>query len=105
MGWQWHHMQIICTLLQTDSHATTSSRNFLQAGHCLTPNQQCQSTEGTVDWVAVCRHSKSSAALSGPQIKKKNLLHLHSSNIIYKIGHIFGICNIVTHHLQCTASL
>ena len=28
MGWQWHqldHMQIICTLLQTDNHASTSS--------------------------------------------------------------------------------
>jgi len=27
MGWQWHqldHMQIICTLLQTDKHASTS---------------------------------------------------------------------------------
>jgi len=31
MGWQWHqldHMQIICTLLQTDNHASTSSLNF-----------------------------------------------------------------------------
>jgi len=28
MGWQWHqmdHMQIICTSLQTDDHATTST--------------------------------------------------------------------------------
>jgi len=28
MGWQWHqldHVQIICTLLQTDNHASTSS--------------------------------------------------------------------------------
>jgi len=35
MGWQWHqldHMQIICTSLQTDNHANTSSLNFLQAG-------------------------------------------------------------------------
>jgi len=27
MGWQWHqldHMQIICTSLQTDNHASTS---------------------------------------------------------------------------------
>ena len=32
MEWQWHHpdhMQIICTLLQTDNHASTSSLNFL----------------------------------------------------------------------------
>jgi len=31
MGWQWHeldHTQIICTSLQTDNHASTSSINF-----------------------------------------------------------------------------
>ena len=35
MGWQWHqldHMQIICTSLQTDNHASTSSVSFLKAG-------------------------------------------------------------------------
>jgi len=35
MGWQWHqldNMQIICTTLQTDNHASTPSLNFLQAG-------------------------------------------------------------------------
>ena len=34
MGWQWHqldHMQIICTLLQTDNHTSTPTQ-FLQAG-------------------------------------------------------------------------
>jgi len=34
-GWQWHqldHMQTICTSLQTDSHASTSSLNLSQAG-------------------------------------------------------------------------
>ena len=32
MGWQWHqldHTQIICTSLQTDNHASTSSLNAL----------------------------------------------------------------------------
>ena len=31
LGWQWHqldHMQIICTSLQTDNHASTSSLGF-----------------------------------------------------------------------------
>jgi len=35
MGWQWHRldrMQIICILLQTDNHTSTSSLNYLQAG-------------------------------------------------------------------------
>jgi len=33
-GWQWHqldHMQIICTSLQPDNHASTSSLSFLKA--------------------------------------------------------------------------
>jgi len=46
MGWQWHqldHMQIICTLLQTDNHAGTSSLNFFTGQVLfLTPNQQRQ---------------------------------------------------------------
>jgi len=31
MGWQWHqldHLQIICTLLQSDNHTSTSSLSF-----------------------------------------------------------------------------
>ena len=43
MEWQWHqldHMQIICTLLQTDNHNSTSPLRFLQAGcpSCRPPN-------------------------------------------------------------------
>jgi len=47
MGWQWHqlhHVQIMCTSLQTDNDASSSSLNFLQMLF-LIPNQ-CQSTEG-----------------------------------------------------------
>ena len=51
MVWQWHqldHMQIICTLLQTDNHASTSSLNFFTGWMLfLTPSQQCQNTEGS----------------------------------------------------------
>jgi len=50
MGWQCHqldHMQIICTSLQTDNHAITSSLNFFTCCMLfLMPNQQYQSTEG-----------------------------------------------------------
>jgi len=34
-AWQWHqldHMQIICILIQTGNHASTSSLNLLEAG-------------------------------------------------------------------------
>jgi len=49
LGWQWHqldHMQIICTLLQTDNHASTSSISFYRLDALPDDNQQCQSTEG-----------------------------------------------------------
>jgi len=44
------HIQITCTSLQADNHASTSTLNFF-TGHTLvlTPNQQCQSTEGNDD--------------------------------------------------------
>jgi len=47
--WQWHqlgHMQV-CTLLQTDNHASTPPLSFFTGRMpFLPPNQQCQSTEG-----------------------------------------------------------
>jgi len=49
MEWHWHqldHMQIICTSLQTDNHANTSSLIFTGRMIFLTLNQQCQITEG-----------------------------------------------------------
>ena len=46
MGWQWHqldHMQIICTSLQTDNHASTSPLSFFTGRMpFLPPNQQQQ---------------------------------------------------------------
>jgi len=47
--WHWHqlgHMQV-CTLLQTDSHASTPPSVFTGWIPFLSPNQQRQSTEGT----------------------------------------------------------
>jgi len=49
IGWQWHqldHMQIICTSLQADNHASISSLSFFTGRMLfLTPNQPYQSTE------------------------------------------------------------
>ena len=49
--WQWHqlgHMQV-CTLFQTDNHASTPPLSFFTGRMpFLPPNQQHQSTEGTV---------------------------------------------------------
>jgi len=47
MGWQWHqldHMQIICTSLQTDNYASTSSV-FIGRMLFLPPNQRHQSVK------------------------------------------------------------
>jgi len=50
IGWQWHqlgHMQV-CTLLQTDNHASTTPLKFFTGRTpFLPPNQQRQSTEGS----------------------------------------------------------
>ena len=49
MGWQWHqldHMQVICTLLQTDNHASTSSLIFYMSDAFRNAQPTCQRTEG-----------------------------------------------------------
>ena len=54
-GWQWHqldHMQTICTLLQTPN---TSSLIYTGRRLFLTPNQQCQSTEGNRFKMSGCK--------------------------------------------------
>jgi len=46
--WQWNqldHMQV-CTLLQTDNHASTHHSVFYRPDALPAPNQQRQSTEG-----------------------------------------------------------
>jgi len=49
--WQWHqlgHMQV-CTSLQTDNHASSPPLSFFTGRMpFLLPNQQRQSTEGTI---------------------------------------------------------
>ena len=48
--WQWHQLgrMQVCTLLQTDNHASTSPLKFFTGQMpFLPPNQQHQSTEGS----------------------------------------------------------
>jgi len=58
MEWQYRqldHMQIICTSLQIDNHASTSTLSFFTGRMLfLTPNQQRQITEGK--WVVTPCH-------------------------------------------------
>jgi len=47
--WQWNQLDCmqVCTLLQTDNHASTTPLNFFTGRMpFLSPNQQRQSTEG-----------------------------------------------------------
>jgi len=49
--WQWHQLGNVqvCTSLQTDNHASTPILSFFTGRMpFLPPNQQCQSTEGTI---------------------------------------------------------
>jgi len=51
--WQWHRLgnMQVCTLLQTDNHASTPPLSFFKGRMpFLPPNQQRQSTEGTRPW-------------------------------------------------------
>jgi len=54
MGWQWHHlnhMQIICTLLQTDNCQYLTTQ-FFYGPHALpAPIQQRQSTKGSTTYI------------------------------------------------------
>ena len=56
--WQWHqlgHMQV-CTSLQTDNHTSTPPVSFFTGRMpFLPPNQQRQSTEGTVELITVIK--------------------------------------------------
>ena len=57
---QWHqldHMQTICTSLRTDNHTSTSSLKFYRRMLFLTPNQQCQSTEGPIEALTTELHN------------------------------------------------
>jgi len=54
MGWQWHqlnHMQIICTLLQTDNHASTSPLSFYKPD-AFPAAQLTVSKYGQLKWVS-----------------------------------------------------
>ena len=65
--WQWHpqgHMQVICTQLQTDNHASTPPLSFLQAG--------CPS----------CRPTNSVKALKDKALKAKALISYTQRNKI-----------------------
>ena len=62
--WQWHQnsgIMQVCTSLQTDNHASTSPLSFFTGRMpFLPPNQQRQSTEGTIllmpnNWKKSCR--------------------------------------------------
>jgi len=53
MGWLWHqldHMQIICTLLQTDNHAPAPHHSIFYMSDALPNAQQCQSTAGNKEY-------------------------------------------------------
>jgi len=74
MGWQWHqrgYMQIICTSLQADNHASTSPLNFLQA--------RCP----------FCRPTNSIKALKAGCHKRRLNLALVFLCLLYVVVHFF----------------
>jgi len=60
MGWQWNqldHMQIICTLLQTDNHASTSSRQQQKKNKIKKPPKKLP-TPGCTIYPKYCAFSR-----------------------------------------------
>jgi len=82
-GRQWHqlnHMQIICTSLQTDNNASiTSLKFFIGWMLFLTPNQQCQSTEG---W-NIYQQAKFISTLFTKETKVTLKAEVNANNLIF----------------------
>jgi len=86
--WQWHQLgrMQVCTLLQTNNHASTPPLRFLHAG-CpfLLPNQQRQSAEGIstfIKSVIMCRSlsQKWESFSAKPRVKVDGCRYLLSVN-------------------------
>jgi len=85
---RWHgldHMQTICTSLQTDNYTNTSlSLNFYKRVLFLTPNQQCQRTEGNTTQLLIAAHcSYRATSVSWSNLNTDKTAKLHN----YQIRH------------------
>jgi len=110
--WQWHqlgHMQV-CTLLQTDNHASTPPLSFFTGRMpFMPPNQQCQSTEGNIrnKYVyinAVCEN-KPSILFNEFYDKKTLLAQLRSGHRIHLPTYKLSQMRTLEHWLGCPGSL
>jgi len=80
-GWQWHqldHMQIICTSTQTDNHNSTGTSPLIFTGQMpfLPPNQQRQSTQGTLSIHKITNIQNCSCGCQDLQCNRTALLDL-----------------------------
>ena len=100
IGWQWHqlnHMQIICTSLQTDNHASSSSLHIFYRQDALPAT--CQSTEGQNTQNAfVVNHA------AGQLLSNRTFCPTHSTSLLrldrYPNPNLLMIC-IVGLHARC----
>jgi len=97
MGWQWHqlnHLQIMCTLLQTDNHASTSSGQM----PFLTSNQRCQNVKTLkVSWP--CKRQKGQL-LADFLVGLPCVIHLEISPCLPEL---MPVSTCVPLHIQHTA--
>jgi len=100
--WQWHqlgHMQI-CTSLQTDSHASTSSLSFFTVWMpFLSPNQQRQSTEGTSPRAVLDRHLLYKLATT---LHQTGEVHWILSGTVLSVLLLVGDYGLLTRRLNST---
>jgi len=94
MGWQWHqldHMQIICTLLQTDNHTSSAPQLSKYWRHL------CRSDAATSSWNdGMCLHTTQrhkNQTVCTVKLRYSGLLGtglrgpLYSKSVISKIGY------------------
>ena len=98
MGWKWHqlnHMQIICNLLQTDNHASTSSLHIFtgQIPFCH-PTNSVKSTEGTLNGISMqSKYRKTTASMTKVQYHTQQVGSRTRNNTHqYEISHAANNC-------------
>ena len=109
MEWQWHqpnHMQIICTSLQTDNHASTSSFHIFYRPDALpaaqpTASKHWRHTTWPLKWLIITITNSSHRCTEQNNINKSKINH--AQHICTLPAHSYSViqCPRYRHPSQC----
>jgi len=108
MGWHWHQLDHICTLSQTDNHASASSLIFLQTGcssWCPTNSAKALKARSAIrlktfwNYAALMVCCNNVTSISAPNVHPRtNSCQLpHLSNIACLLQN----CDVMIIHMKC----